>query len=390
MRTVYFFGGPHPINETYISTPPGGFEIKSNLSSNSFKSVGEYTVSHNYIKSAASFVYDTFKLPRVIYLPNDCDLIHTSGGVIPLNKKPYVIKVEHASSFFNLNDDRLYNESWNKSLLKWLSKSNCKKILPYSEATKKSLQNALGPEFNNISDKVEVVYPAIDIGKIHTKNRYVKDGNFIKLLFVSRHFFDDGGRELVEAFKILEQKYDIKLDIITNPPSHHASLFEEYVKTIKSNNVNIIKEKLPRDILFEKYYSQSDIFVLASYIHFFGYVALEAMTQKLPIITTNVYAMKELVENEKNGFIIESPISCFNDQLLKPQNFVHNYNHKLIQGVIPEVVSQLVEKIQILIENDDLRRKMGQESLKMVQSGKFSIEHRNAQLKRIYDEALKS
>ena len=43
----------------------------------------------------------------------------------------------------------------------------------------------------------------------------------------------------------------------------------------------------------------------------------------------------------------------------------------------------------ILIENKKLREKMGKNSFKLVDTGKFSIKKRNKKLRRIYDEALK-
>lgn len=389
MNNIYFFGGPHPINETYILNPPEGFSIKSNLSLDSFKTVSEYTMTHENIKKIYSSILDILKLPRMIYIPTNCDLIHTSGGIIPLNRKPYVIKIEHASSFFNLDDDKLYNEDWKNSLVKKLSNNYCKKILPYSEATKRSFQNALGSKlYNKITDKVEVLYPAIDTN-ISISNKGKNDNDFFKILFISRHFFDDGGRELVEACKILGRRYDIKLYMITNPPEHHLAIFKEYTKKIKNDNISIITEKFPRDILFRNYYSQADLFVIPSYIHFFGYVILEAMAFKLPIITTDVYAMPEIVEDNKNGFVIKTPISCFNKELLKPKNHVSNYNKQIVKDMnISKVSEQLIDKISLLIEDEYLRKKMSVESFKIVESGKFSIKERNKKLKRIYEEAL--
>jgi len=61
---------------------------------------------------------------------------------------------------------------------------------------------------------------------------------------------------------------------------------------------------------------------------------------------------------------------------------------KTIEPVDPQVVAELVEKTSILIEDEDLRRKMGRAGREEVETGKFSLEKRNNKLKRIFDDAL--
>jgi glycosyltransferase involved in cell wall biosynthesis len=385
MKSIYFWGGPHPINESYISSPPDGIRIKSNLSSPNFFKVGEYTQRHTVLKTIATSGLKTLGLPRMAWIKTDCDAIHTNGGVIPLSNHPYFVTIEHASSFFHLDDDLFESDRWKKTLISFLQKKRCKKILPYSEATRSALEYGLGKYYEKIREKVEVLYPAID-AKIHFK-KYprIKNRESFHILFVSRHFFDDGGRELVEACKILSLKYDISVDIITNPPPHHQQLFEEYKKKINSDVVKIQTSSIAREILFRDYYSQSDLFVLPSYIHFFGYVMLEAMLYQLPVITSDVYAMPEIIKDGLNGFVVSSPISCFSKENLKPSSKIKSYKNEIIKRDLTPVTNTLVMKIEELISNPKMCEKMGDESFHMVTKGKFSTEYRNHQLKSIYE-----
>lgn len=385
MKSIYFWGGPHPINESYISAPPEGITIKSNLSSPIFHKVGEYTNRHAMIKKFATIGLKTFGLPRVTWIGTDCDAIHTNGGVIPLSNLPYFVTIEHASSFFYLDDDLFTSERWKKSLISFLIKERCKKILPYSEATRSALEHGLGSYYEKIKDKIEVLYPAID-SQIHLK-KYVrtKNNESFHILFVSRHFFDDGGRELVEACNILSKKYDITADIITNPPLHHYQLFENYKEKINPDIVKIHDSTFSREILFSNYYSQSDLFVLPSYIHFFGYVLLEAMLYSLPVITSDVYAMPEIVENGNNGFLIHAPISCFSQDNLKPSSRVKLYREELMEKDLSSVTDALVIRIEQLINDRKTLKEMGNMSFQSVTEGKFSIKYRNRQLKSIYE-----
>ena len=53
-----------------------------------------------------------------------------------------------------------------------------------------------------------------------------------------------------------------------------------------------------------KLYKISDIFVFSSLIESFGIVIIEAMAAGIPIIANEVPGSKDLVKNNKNGFIV--------------------------------------------------------------------------------------
>ncbi|PIN95037.1 hypothetical protein COU53_01200, partial [Candidatus Pacearchaeota archaeon CG10_big_fil_rev_8_21_14_0_10_30_48] len=52
--------------------------------------------------------------------------------------------------------------------------------------------------------------------------------------------------------------------------------------------------------------------------------------------------------------------------------------------------SDLTKKVEILIKNPSLRRKMGEAGYMEVKKGKFSIEKRNKKLEKIYRDSIKS
>lgn len=53
---------------------------------------------------------------------------------------------------------------------------------------------------------------------------------------------------------------------------------------------------------------------------------------------------------------------------------------KTAEGINPK-------KTSTIIENTDLRRKLGRAGRKEIETGKFAIEKKNEKLKRIFDEA---
>ena len=60
---------------------------------------------------------------------------------------------------------------------------------------------------------------------------------------------------------------------------------------------------------------------------------------------------------------------------------------KAIKEIDFEVAERLSKKISILIEDNELRRKMGRNARREIETGKFSIKKRNEKLKKIFDEA---
>ena len=249
--------------------------------------------------------------------------------------------------------------------------------MPWCIAAKKSLENAI--DISKFEDKIVVVYPAIHkMESVKTKN------DRVNLLFIGRYFQRKGGLETLKSFEILAKKYDVALTIVSNIPSYIIKKYKDF------NNIYFYG-LLPREVLFEKYFPQSDILVFPTQYDTFGMVFLEAMAFALPIVSLYNFATPEIIENGKNGYLIKpySKLWFGEDYLLHPKwgdwNVLKTVLSKNEQN---RIVKDLVEKLAILIEDDSLRRKMGENSSKMIESGKFSITERNKKLERIYKEAI--
>jgi glycosyltransferase involved in cell wall biosynthesis len=282
------------------------------------------------------------------------------------------VDIEHVSSFVGLQHWNL--DKSKKLIFKFLRSKYCKKILPHTFASKKSFESIFGKVFDK---KLEVVYPAIRRFNFkHAK----KDK--IRILFIGKDFEAKGGKEVLKAHQILKKRYDnIELVIKSKVP-------EKFLNNFKEEGIIFTNEIVNREELFRKYYFTSDIFVFPTYIDSFGYVLLEAMAASLPIITTDIFSIPEIVEDNKNGFLIKSPLSWANEKgLFKWKSWQHFISLTKMEHL--SVVKQLVEKISLLIEDSSLRKRMGREGRKLVEKGKFSIKERNKKLKEIYEEALK-
>jgi glycosyltransferase involved in cell wall biosynthesis len=90
--------------------------------------------------------------------------------------------------------------------------------------------------------------------------------------------------------------------------------------------------------------NSSDIFALPSYSEGFPLVILEAMAAGLPIVSTPVGAIPEIVKNGENGFLV------------RPMDHL-----------------ALAEKIKWLVENGELRKKIADNNIKKIQE-KYDLE----------------
>ena len=338
---VYVFSGTHPIYKNLLKFPPKNITYKSNISFSDFNRVAIYKKTYEKKKKIALKFYSIFKSPRMIYLPKakDSDLILSTRGFLILNRKPWLIEIEHADSFGSIKKIN------HKIVENKLASNRCKKIISRCKAVTSSLLS--GYNCKKFKYKIEEVFPAIPVPKFK-KEKHRKT----TLLFISGYpsFFRKGGREVLEAFSILEKKYDVRLIMRAKVP-------EEYKKKYCSKNIIYIDKMIPYSKIYSKLYSKADIFVLPTYFDAFGISYLEAMSCGIPCIGTDIFAVPEIIENKKSGFIIHSPISnYYKNGLHKDPGLKEEYAREI---KIPGVVNQLVNKCSILIENTNLRKKMG-------------------------------
>ncbi len=365
---VYINPGIHPQFEEITNFPPKNvkyFYDKPKGDHNSFfmrKKRIFITIIQKYLQ-----------IPRIAKIKNakKYDLIHSTRGILIRNKKPWIVDIESGAAFAGLEWITLKKPLMKKIIRKYLSSQYCKKIIPQSEAAKKTLLEHI--DCSGFEHKIETLYLAY-----HTTKLKRKPSDTVRLSFIGRDFFEIGGHDVQEAFKILNEKYPgkISLKLKSNVPEEHK---------LGMTNVKYLGNIPDKKKFYEEIFGDCDIYVQPTTIDSFGVSILEAMSTGLPIVCTDDFTLPELVENGFNGFLVKSRVNWY-PYLSKGESLEYK---KLAEQDHPDTVKELVEKISILIENPELRKKMGENSFNLVDSGKFSIRERNKKLSRIYEEAIK-
>ena len=259
----------------------------------------------------------------------------------------------------------------------------CKKVITHVETGKRALVESLAGN-QEMESKIDVVYPAV------SKKEFAKEnsGGRVRLLFVNSgnlpgQFDVKGGKESLAAFAALQKRYpNLELIIRSDVPAPVKARFHDLPGVI------FIEEILPWAEL-ERLFQTADIFLFPTHITP-SMVFLDAMSYELPVVTTNVWGNYELVEDGRTGFLV--PKSSLAPDFLPgaPYGRTRDFDEKVVRQVDPKIVEALVQKLSILIENPELRQRLGRAGRLEVEKGKFSLATRKQAFKCILDEATQA
>jgi glycosyltransferase involved in cell wall biosynthesis len=382
---VYLLAGQFPFYADQIRYPPDGVEYLPRHLGTSGQTMTSYysSVTYQMKRRVASLLLTKLKLPVVAYRMNHhSDLIYSTRGILILNRMPWLMDIDYVGYFFGgtMFSRELMKASRLKSIVnRMLSSDNCKKIICWSEAGQRSVMSTFGAS-NEINAKTEVVYPAIAAPVLTERER--KGSHPVRLLYVSSSFGPKGGEQVLLAFeRLLEYFDDIELVFKCDVPERARARHDR-------NEIRYFPYRdqlLPHDELLRTFYMKSDVFVYPTFGDLFGLNLLDALAAELPVVTTNTFAIPEIIEDGRNGFLIDLPDNWHDENYLSLQMDDRN---KPSQESRAQFVESLVEKLAKIIEDSSLRTSMGKRGRELIESGKFSLAERNAKLKNIYEEAV--
>lgn len=147
---------------------------------------------------------------------------------------------------------------------------------------------------NGISDRWE------ELKQIEKSER-----NEIIILFVGMIRVEKGIEELLQACYILDSKgIQIKLQVVGKFESEQYK--DHICGIIQALKIDQVVEFLGVRTGIEKYkiYKCADIFSLPSYMETFGLVCVEAMQCSLPVVVSDISALRTIVSDNTSGFLV--------------------------------------------------------------------------------------
>jgi glycosyltransferase involved in cell wall biosynthesis len=233
-------------------------------------------------------------------VPSDA-VVYVWGAVVATGR--FIVDLDNPWSLvgYNLRAMPIYRFFIKRLLLS----ARCMEIRCMSEACRLSLRALFGDAIYN---KATVHYPCIP--QVVTEVSTASLTDECRFLFVGTQFEIKGGVALLKAFRrVYDQAKNARLDVVTHLPAKYAHLAEG------CPGIHIHEAKFTRSEIHEQFMSKADILVLPTYVESFGMVALEALAHGLALIATDVYALRELVEDGRNGRLLSPPISIWDDYL---------------------------------------------------------------------------
>lgn len=206
--------------------------------------------------------------------------------------------------------------------------SQARRLVTWSEWTKRGLVDAYGVE----PEKIVVIAPGVDYERWAAEGRSGPEINYddtaVRVLFVGGDLVRKGGDTLVDAVRGLRASgADIELDMVTHAPLP------------SSDGIRIHNGLGPNSPALIDLYRRADVFCLPTLGDCLPMVLSEAGAMGLPLVSTDVGAIREIVRPGETGLLVP-----------------------------PSDVSSLGRALRHLVEEPDLRRSLGAQGRDLVRS----------------------
>ena len=205
-------------------------------------------------------------------------------------------------------------------------------------------------------EKIAYLPNGVDVKMFCPKKE--KEDNLI--LFVGRITSGKGLHVLLKSLRYLKESIHL---VIIGPADwdlpYYQNVFNTSIKRINregKHKITYLGALNQADIV--EWYQKASVFVLPSFSEAFPVVVLEALSCETPVVATAVGGIPEVVRNHENGILVP-----------------------------PNNPLKLAEAIQYLIDNKDIRIRMGRKGRKRVIRN-FSLEVTAKKLCNIYQSAL--
>lgn len=218
-------------------------------------------------------------------------------------------------------------------------------VVTWSEWTKQGLVD----EYEVPAGKITVIPPGVNVQDWLSPHQRQTHNNVVKILFVGGNLDRKGGTLLLEAFRALRQEANVELHLVTRDTvADEPGLF-------------VYNDMQPNSAPLKRLYHDCDIFCLPTFGDCLPMVLSEAGAAGLPVVSTSIAAIPEIVQERETGFLVPT-------------------------GDVPALTTALRQ----LVMDGDLRIRQGKQAVDVV-STSYDGEHNARRLldliKRVVDEA---
>lgn len=211
-------------------------------------------------------------------------------------------------SRLNSNEKFMVSFNWFLRVFeeKMLERSN--KIIAVSDFTRRELLQY----YKMKADKIRVIHNGVDVDKFKPATDKLKAKTELgfnpedkAILSVGRLYARKGLFTLIESMALVTRKFkNAKFIIAGKGLSNEMKKLVSYATKLGVKD-NIVFTGYFPDRKLPRLYQAADIFAFSTFYENLPFAVLEAMSTGLPVVTTNVGGIPEMIESGRNGFLVQ-------------------------------------------------------------------------------------
>ena len=286
----------------------------------------EFIQVYNYYLTRTSKAIEKFK-PHLIHVFHTAFLPPVARTLANLYRIPYIITT-HGSDLHYFTEDARWKANVRDASVR------AKFITANSNFTREWYLQMFGRDLAKKTKTIPAgVNNLVDFGKnvswIDRKYKF-KHPNLV--LFTGRLTVHKGVEYLIKAAR------QIKAEIVILGDGPERKYLESLIQKYKLSNVHMLGYFSHRLGEINDFYLRADVYVAPSvWNEPLGLVILESMVHKTPVIVTRKGGVSTIVKDGVNGFLVR-----------------------------PKSSNEIAQKVNLLIENEKLRYKMGENAYRIV------------------------
>jgi glycosyltransferase involved in cell wall biosynthesis len=326
-----------------------------------------------------------------VLLGNYRGLVFLTSMPYTFGQNPWVIEIEDPTTLFyplivngRTLDLRPAESPYFPVVKALLESDSCKGIVTHIKSTAEMVPALFKSDV--IAKKVFYAPLGVKLPARWQRHDKAADTEEINLLFINswhqipENFYVRGGLDVLEAFAILRERYpQLRLTLRTALPH----LDDHYLRIIEQGWVRVINRFLTAEEM-AALHADSHIFLLpAARVHIVS--LLQAMSYGLAVVGSDGWGIEEYLENERNGLVVKGRYgkASWAD---REAGFLRE-DYETMHTPDPEVVQGIVEAVSRLVEDHELRRRLGRAARHDVET-KYNLAQWNRGLKEALDRAL--
>jgi glycosyltransferase involved in cell wall biosynthesis len=312
------------------------------------------------------------------------DLCHFFNG-LSFGQRPWVVTYTWALPVWGRPSETNYEKA-----AQLLASGPCKKIIALSQWAERCQAQVAHQYYPGLSSEIMqksiVLPPSQPVHFSHIDDKR-EMGEYTTFSIVGHDFFRKGGKEVLRVFdRLLAKGYPIRLNIVSNLdygdlPSQSTVEDRDDALCILGKNSGSIQwfKNLPNAAVIELL-KDTDVGLLPTYHDTYGHSALEAQSCGCPVISTDIYALPE-INNDEMGWFMRTP--------LKDHEGGVSYIDPRERAKLPEQLEeQLMSIIQTIVSQPSIVRAKGARCLSEI-ADRRSTAKAAERLEAVYDEALR-